>query len=733
MTVASATARSGPYAGNGSTTVFAYTFRILNEAHLKVTLTSAAGVETVQTLTTHYSVSGVGASGGGSVTMVTPPASGETLTVLRNVPFTQETDYTNQGAYYAETVEDALDLLTMAAQQLKEKVSRAVTVPVNSTIDPALPAPVANALIGWNATADALANLVPNTGDYVDAGLATLTAAEAAQLNNIDGTTISAAQWGYLGAASAVGGALMAAATGATARTALGLQIATPEDYGAVGDGSTDDTTALQALMDACDDNAATCWFPSGKTYIIDGKLTIGSGTEVRGYGATIKAADNCALDTGVYITNSAVSARRTDVAIYGLTIDGNSSGGRTLPGSGANLYSQCDGLTLQDVTCQNGAVDGIYLGGAEIGPITRDNTAQAGSASTITLDAGASGTDDTYNGEDIFLWDGTGQFQRRTISDYVGSTKVATVSVAWDTQPDSTTKFAIGTGVMGLSRRNTLINCKCNNNYRNGLSIVGVNGFQIIGGQFNNNSGTNPQTGIDIEPNNAGTINANGLIEGVEASSNSGSGILEQVSGKNFNIRLYNLATDYNTGNGYSQSGIIQEVSARNIRGTGNSALIPDGSRTIDLDNPWVGTSQKARANLSTVQSKFSLRQQLSGSITTTGSYQDVANSAFTVPAHYATGRIVGWVSFKFTTTNANDVEFRLYNTTGGAALLEAETYVHEGAIGDFQAFIPVRSNLSGAQTALKLQANLAAANTVGFTGIYMHANFDVIHEPGV
>ena len=61
MTVSSQTARTGPYNGNGATTVFAYDFRILDQAHVVVTLKDAANVETVQTLTTDYTVSGVGA------------------------------------------------------------------------------------------------------------------------------------------------------------------------------------------------------------------------------------------------------------------------------------------------------------------------------------------------------------------------------------------------------------------------------------------------------------------------------------------------------------------------------------------------------------------------------------------------------------------------------------------------------------------------------------------------
>jgi hypothetical protein len=73
-----------------------------------------------------------------------------------------------------------------------------------------------------------------------------------------------------------------------------------------------------------------------------------------------------------------------------------------------------------------------------------RDGTAQAGGASTITLDASAIATDDIYNGSSVIIQSGTGVGQERVISDYVGSTKVATVSVAWTTQPDSTSVFTV-------------------------------------------------------------------------------------------------------------------------------------------------------------------------------------------------------------------------------------------------------------------------------------------------
>jgi hypothetical protein len=73
-----------------------------------------------------------------------------------------------------------------------------------------------------------------------------------------------------------------------------------------------------------------------------------------------------------------------------------------------------------------------------------RKGTAQAGAASTITLDAGASATDDFYNNTILQIMSGTGSSQSRIISDYVGSTKVATVNGNWITNPDTTSVFVI-------------------------------------------------------------------------------------------------------------------------------------------------------------------------------------------------------------------------------------------------------------------------------------------------
>ena len=75
--------------------------------------------------------------------------------------------------------------------------------------------------------------------------------------------------------------------------------------------------------------------------------------------------------------------------------------------------------------------------------------TAQAGSAGSITLAAGASATDDAYVGMVISLTGGTGSGSSGIITDYVGSTKVATVQKTTAAfTPDGTSTYSIAANV---------------------------------------------------------------------------------------------------------------------------------------------------------------------------------------------------------------------------------------------------------------------------------------------
>ena len=133
MTISSATNKVS-YSGNGSTTVFAYAFPITADADLAVYIRSAAGTETLKTLTTHYTVSGAGTASGGNVTFGAAPASGETVVILRNIPATQSLDLVENDSFSAESLEDSIDRVTMISSDVKEELSRAIKLSRTNTM-----------------------------------------------------------------------------------------------------------------------------------------------------------------------------------------------------------------------------------------------------------------------------------------------------------------------------------------------------------------------------------------------------------------------------------------------------------------------------------------------------------------------------------------------------------------------------------------------------------------------
>lgn len=129
MTVPNTTAKSGPYHGDGVVTVFNYDFIIVDETHLNVTVANVeTGEEITLVLHSDYVVNDVGSTTG-TITKSTPLAVGFDLTIIRSVPFVQETDLQNQGAYYAEVVERAFDLAAMRDQQMQEQLDRTPMIP----------------------------------------------------------------------------------------------------------------------------------------------------------------------------------------------------------------------------------------------------------------------------------------------------------------------------------------------------------------------------------------------------------------------------------------------------------------------------------------------------------------------------------------------------------------------------------------------------------------------------
>lgn len=129
MTVSSEVSTAGPFFGNGSVKTFPYAFKILDEKHIRVVFISTLGdVSDLSLANGDYTVTGVGNKAGGNVVKATPLLTGQTLTIVRRLPLTQDTSLENQGAYYPEVVEQRFDLLTMQIQSVQETTERSLTV-----------------------------------------------------------------------------------------------------------------------------------------------------------------------------------------------------------------------------------------------------------------------------------------------------------------------------------------------------------------------------------------------------------------------------------------------------------------------------------------------------------------------------------------------------------------------------------------------------------------------------
>ena len=170
MTI-STTIVKNSYSGNGATTVFNYNFKILSSSDLKVIIRSSTGTETTKTLNTHYTLTGVGSAGGGSITFTAGniPTSGQTIVLIRDTTQTQSIDYVANDPFPAETHEEGLDKGIILAQELQEEVDRCIklsrTNSISSTEFTIGAADRAGKILGFDSNGE-LSIVVSELGSY---------------------------------------------------------------------------------------------------------------------------------------------------------------------------------------------------------------------------------------------------------------------------------------------------------------------------------------------------------------------------------------------------------------------------------------------------------------------------------------------------------------------------------------------------------------------------------------
>lgn len=171
MTVSN-TNKKNTYSGDGATTTFAFTFKVIKSSDVLVKIKDTDGIITTKTAGTHYNVTGT-LPGTGNVVFTAGniPISTDTVILTRDMDFLQETDLVEKDAFPADTVEQQLDQLTMQDLQLLEVSERVVVLDEavdTGTVSTTLPTPSANKYIRWNDSATALEGVALTTGAGIE-------------------------------------------------------------------------------------------------------------------------------------------------------------------------------------------------------------------------------------------------------------------------------------------------------------------------------------------------------------------------------------------------------------------------------------------------------------------------------------------------------------------------------------------------------------------------------------
>jgi hypothetical protein len=242
------------YLASGTDTAFTYPFPIFRAADMVVDIDGA-------TVTEGFSVTGAGRSEGGSVIFEVPPRAGAVVTLRRSLTLGRVTDFQENGELRAAVLNDELDFQAAALQQVADEAGRALRfAPSDTAPEPVLPPREAraNRLVGFDS-AGALA-LYPATGGEISGTVQQLGAGAVLRpIGEKLGETLSA------------------------------------RDFGAVGDGATDDRAALEAAFAAAALGGRVVVIPEGD-YLVSGPVSLpaaAGGLSMRGrivYGGSAAA-----------------------------------------------------------------------------------------------------------------------------------------------------------------------------------------------------------------------------------------------------------------------------------------------------------------------------------------------------------------------------------------------------------------------------------------------------------
>ena len=162
ITISDTTPRVQYTAANTQTT-FSVPFEFFNNSDLVVIKTSG-GTDTTLAFNasppdaSKYSVTGAGASGGGSITLGGASTNGDIYTIFRELPIARTTDFSASGSFPVETLNTELDKIVAMSQQLERdlKFSPKASATTSNTFNLTFPNLVANKILSVNSAGNAL-------------------------------------------------------------------------------------------------------------------------------------------------------------------------------------------------------------------------------------------------------------------------------------------------------------------------------------------------------------------------------------------------------------------------------------------------------------------------------------------------------------------------------------------------------------------------------------------------
>ncbi len=166
------------------------------------------------------------------------------------------------------------------------------------------------------------------------------------------------------------------------------VNIVNVKDYGAVGDGATDDHDAIMSAFDyaidefVVDGEAVTVYFPEGE-YALMSNLTVqlpaGSGDlTIKGDGAdksTIVALDGCSLDGrgGVLVVRSASTPTTEDEYLHDITIKDLGVRADATIGTNGISVRYCNNFTITKCDASDNLAAGIYVVNCSDGSVSQN------------------------------------------------------------------------------------------------------------------------------------------------------------------------------------------------------------------------------------------------------------------------------------------------------------------------------------------------------------------------